>query len=104
MRVDAKAISKEMRRTRASNGERLFRVSEFLPAQQVASFFSRMAEKIRHQTIPEDIFGDPDIIAMEGEQNFSSAQEAVETALNVKHPVSYDQYNICSMVKDDIPR
>lgn len=96
MKVDAETVAKEMRRARASNGERLFRVSEFLTAQQVASFFSRMAAKIRQQTIPEDISSDPDIIAMEDEQNFSSAKEAVMTTLNVKHPVSYDQYNICS--------
>ena len=89
---------KKMRRARASNGERLFRVSEFLTAQQVAS---RMAAKVRQQTIPDDISGDPDIIAMEDEQKFSSAKEAVMTALNVKHPVSYDLYNICSMVKDN---
>ena len=37
-------------------------------------------------------------------QGFSSAKEAVMTALNVKHPVSYDQYNICSMVKDNTLR
>ena len=59
-----------------------------------------MAAKVRQQTIPDDMSGDPDIIAMEDEQNFSSAKEAVMTALNFKHPVSYDQYNICSMVKD----
>ena len=104
MKVDAETVSKEMRRARASNGERLFRVSEFLTAQQVASFFSRMAAKVRQQTIPEGISADPDIIAMEDEQNFSSAKEAVMTALNVKHPVSYDQYNICSMVKDNTLR
>ena len=63
-----------------------------------------MAAKVRQQTIPEDVSGDPDIIAMEDEQNFSSTKEAVMTALNVKHPVSYDQYNICSMVKDNTLR
>ena len=94
MKVDAKTVSKEMRRARVSNGEHLFRVSEFLTGQRVASFFSRMAAKIRQQTIPEDISGDPDIIAMEDEQNFSSAKEAVITALNVMHPVRYDRCNI----------
>ena len=101
MKVDAETVSKDMRSARASNSERLFRVSEFLTAQQVASFFSRMAAKVRLQTIPDDISGDPDIIAMEDEQNFSSSKEAVMTALNFKHPVSYDHYNICSMVKDN---
>ena len=101
MKVHAETVAKEMRRARASNGERLFRVSEFLTAQQVASFFFRMVAKIRQQTTPEDISGDPDIIAMKDEQNFFSAEEAVRTVLNVKHPASYDQYNICSMVKDN---
>ena len=81
----------------------MFRVSEFLTAQQVASFFSQIAAKVRQQTIPEGISADPDIIVMEDEQNFSSAKEAM-TALNVKHPVSYDQYNICLMVKDNTLR
>ena len=97
MKVDAETVSKEMRRARAFNGKCLFRVSEFLTAQQVALFFSRMAAKVRQQTIPDDICGDPDIIAMENEQNFSYAKEAVMTALNFKHPVSYDQYNICML-------
>ena len=34
MKVDAETVSKEMRRARASNGECLFRVSEFLTAKQ----------------------------------------------------------------------
>lgn len=104
MKTDAETVSKEMQRVHASNGEHLFRVSEFLTAQQVASFFSGMAAKIRQQTSPGDTSGDPDIIGMEDEQNFSSAKEAVMTALDVKHPVSYDQYNICSMVKDNTLR
>ena len=40
MKLDAEAVAKEMRRARGSNGERLFKVSEFLTAHQVASFFS----------------------------------------------------------------
>ena len=50
MKLDAEAVAKEMLRARGSNGERLFKVSEFLTAHQVASFFSRMAAKIKQQT------------------------------------------------------
>ena len=32
MKLDAEAVAKEMRRARGSNGERLFKVSEFLTA------------------------------------------------------------------------
>ena len=51
MKIDADVVAKEMRRARGSNGEWLFRVSEFLTAQQVASFFSQMAAKIKQQSL-----------------------------------------------------
>ena len=44
-------------------------VSEFLTAQQVASFSSGMAAKIKQQTTPEETLSDQDILAMEDEQN-----------------------------------
>ena len=66
----AEAIAKKMRRAQGSNGERLFTVSEFLTAQQVASFSSRMAAKIKQQTTAEETLSDQDILAMEDEQNF----------------------------------
>ena len=37
---------------------------------------------------------------MEDEQNFCSAKEFVMAVLYLQHPISYDQYDICSMVKD----
>ena len=77
----AEAVAKKMRRTRGSNGERLFTASEFLTAQQVASFFSRMAAKIKQQTTPEETLSDQDILAMEDEQNFCSAKDFVMAAL-----------------------
>ena len=70
----ADAIAKKMRRARGSNGERLFTVSEFLTAQQVASFSSGMAAKIKQQTTPEETLSDQDILAMEDEQNFFKGQ------------------------------
>lgn len=101
MKLDADVVAKEMRRARGSNGERLFGISEFLSAQQVASFFSRMAAKVKQQTIPGETISEPDVISMEDEINLSTTKEAVMTALHVQHPISYDQYDICSMVKDN---
>ena len=49
-KLDANIVASEMRRAKGPNGERMFTVSEFLTAQQVASFFSRMAAKVRQQT------------------------------------------------------
>ena len=104
MKLDAKAVAKEMRRARGSNGERMFKVSEFLTAHQVASFFSRMAAKIKQQTTPGEALSDSDVLAIEDEENFSPAKESKEsvmTALHVQHPISYDQYDVCCMVKDN---
>ena len=94
MKLDSEVVAKEMRRARGSCGERLFRVLEFLTTQQVASFFSWMAAKTKQQTIPGATTSDPDISAMEDEENFSKAKEAVMDALHVQHPISYDQYSM----------
>ena len=46
-KLDPEVVAKEMRRARAIGGERLFLVKEFLSPQQISSFFSRMAAKVR---------------------------------------------------------
>ena len=43
MKLDAAAVAKEMRCVKGADSERLFEISEFLTAQQVASFLSRRA-------------------------------------------------------------
>ena len=99
-KVDAEIVATEMRRAKGLNGERLFSVSEFLTTQQVASFFSRMAAKVKQQTAPcAQAVTEQDLVAMEEEFNLSNAKESVFEQLNVTHPIHYQQYNICSMVK-----
>ena len=44
-------MARDTRRTRNPNGERLFTVSEFLTPRQVTSFFSRLAAKVRQQSV-----------------------------------------------------
>lgn len=100
MKLNAEAIGKEMGRAQGSNGKRLFKVSKFLTAHQVALFFSQMAAKIKQQTTPGQALSDSDVLAIEDEENFSRAKESVMTALHVQHPISYDQYDVCCMVKD----
>ena len=72
----------------------------------MASFFPRMAAKIKQQSLkgsdaPTEPEPEPNIIAMQDEHNFSAAREAVMDALNVQHPISHDQYDICLMVKEN---
>ena len=99
MKLDAAAVAKEMRRARGADGERLFKISDFLTAQQVASFFSRTAAKLKQQTAPGEPPSEYDILAMEEESNISNTKETVRVALHVQHPITWDQYDICAMVK-----
>ena len=90
-----------MRRAKGLNKERLFSVSEFLTTQKVASFFSRMAAKVKQQTIPcTQAVTEQDLVAMEEEFNLSNAKESIFEQLNVTHSIHYQQYN-CSMVENN---
>ena len=71
MKLDAAAVAKEMRRARGADGERLFEIYDFLSAQQVASFFSRTAAKLKQQTATGDPPSEYDILAMKEESNIS---------------------------------
>ena len=44
-KLDPDVVSKEMRRARGVDGERLFVVADFLSSQQVSSYFSRLSAK-----------------------------------------------------------
>lgn len=93
-KLDAEMVAREMRRARGPDGKRLFQTSEFLAASQVASFFSRQSAAVR-QSDPDEM----DIQASEEEINFTRAKEAVE-AIQLQHPLVYDQYNLCAMAME----
>ena len=93
-KLDGDIVAREMRHALGPDGVRLFKVSEFLTPQQIASYFSRRAAKIR-QRPPNDA----DIRASEDEDNFARARETA-MAITLQHPIAYDQYDICSMAKD----
>ena len=77
-KVDAEIVATEMRRAKGLNWERLFSVSEFLTTQQVASFFSRMAAKVKQQTAPcAQAVTEQDLVAMEEEFKLSNATEYI---------------------------
>lgn len=96
-KLSAEVVSKDMRRARGEDGKRLFGVSEFLSVEQVASFFSRTASKARNQMaeVPEE-----DARAAIEEENYQRAKESVLSSLGLQHPIIYDQYNVCQLVKD----
>ena len=68
-------VSRDMRYARRANGERRFNVEEFLPAQQIESYFSRTAAKLKHAVTAQsghDSIDDNDRQAAQ-EQSFTSA-------------------------------
>lgn len=96
-KAEPEAVAKEMRRALDSDGERLFHSSEFLTVTQVTSFFNRLAAKVRQQMVPTE----DDIRAAEEESNFCEARQEILTSIQADHPITFDQYNICSMVRDN---
>ena len=95
-KLDAEVIAREMRRARGADCQRLLQASEFLTASQIASYFSRLNAAARQQDVDE-----LDIPASEEETNFTSARDMAATASLIQHPITYDQFDLCSMAKGD---
>ena len=89
--MDPNVVSSQMRKALDPDGKRLFNVSEFLPPQQVKSYFSRHAAKVRQQC---DVLAE-DIIAADEEANCCSLREAACSNILLPHPIEFNQYNIC---------
>ena len=78
-------------------GRRLFKSSEFLTVQQITSYFSRLSAKVRQQVVTTE----EDICAAAEEANFHKARADILLAMNLEHPIVFDQYNICDLVDDN---
>ena len=63
-------------------------------SQQISSYFSRRAVKIRQQ-LPNDA----DIRASKQADSFARARETA-ISITLQHPITFDQYDICAMAKD----
>ena len=96
MKLDLDVVAKEMRRARGPNGDRLFAITEFLSAQQISSFFSRLAAKARKKEVQVT---EQDALAVEKEVNFSTDRDRVLSSLHVTRPFVLDQYDLCALVK-----
>ena len=95
-KVDGEVVAREMRRAQGPDGARLFNVAEFLSPQQISSYFSRLAAKVRKQ-VPDDF----DVKASEEEINFTMARNLALETISLQHPIVFDQFDICTMVKND---
>ena len=96
-KMDPNAVSVQMRKALDPNGKRLFTVNEFLSPQQIKSYFSRRAAKLRQQC---DVTSE-DVVAAEEETNFCLARDAACANLQLQHPIEFNQYNICKMFTEN---
>lgn len=96
-KVNANDVARDMRRARSTSGERLFTVAEFLSPQQISAYFSRLSASIRKKKLATQ----DDLRAIEEEVNFANARESVLSSLSLQHPITYDQFNVCSLVRDN---
>lgn len=100
-KADAVVAARDMMTARlGSDGERLFRSDEFLTSQQITSFFSRLAAK---KSLPDDRDDNDDDVneAAAIESALEELGNQVQREIALQHPIVFDCYNICDLVKDD---
>ena len=85
-KLHPKIIAKERRRALGSDGKRQFKATGFLRVHSRSSIFGGLDAT------------DKDIFATAEEANFQEARGVILTAMNLEHPIVYDQYNICAVV------
>ena len=93
-KAEAVTVAQEMRYARDEGGNRRFTIDEFLTPQQVTSFFSRMAAKLKnkHEEIVEE-----DTTAAEDQAAYSSTRTNILENCQLMHPIVYDSFNLCSL-------
>jgi len=75
-------------------GNRLSTRGEFLSAQQIQSYFSRQAGKLRHQHV-EDDSGDREA-AVDQQQYWDTRTEVLQE-VQLQHPITYDNLDLCAL-------
>ena len=99
VKLDPLDVARDMRYAR-NQGEKLFTVSEFLTEQQIQSYFSRRASKLRHSHL-EDPESDQeeDIMAPEEEIAHENVRAVVLEEVGIRHLIVFDNFNLCDMHK-----
>ncbi len=94
-KADPVQVAQDMRYAKSDDGSRRFSVNEFLTPQQIKSYFSRAAAKLRSGKPRNN--DENDAKAIEDQAAYSSTREEVIKECQITHPVIYDTYNICDM-------
>lgn len=96
-KADPTQVAHDMRHTKNAEGKRRFTVTEFLTPQQIQSYFSRTARKIKKGRQQPDL-DQYDLEAAEEERAYHGCHEAVLRECQLVHPIVYDNHNICHLV------
>ncbi|KAK3731075.1 hypothetical protein QZH41_007964 [Actinostola sp. cb2023] len=105
-KADPSQVTADLRKARTNDGRRRFARDEWLTKGQVQGFFSRLSSARRIKpTLQEtsknrnDIeFLEDDIARLEENNRKEMIDDVVDT-LGVTHPITYDGYNLCELVK-----
>jgi len=93
-KVDPLSVAHDMRYARNAEGNRLFTRAEFLSAQQIQSYFSHQAGKLRHQHA-EDESNDHE--AAVDQQQYWDTRTDVLREVQLQHPITYDNPDLCAL-------
>ncbi|XP_078349668.1 uncharacterized protein LOC144634549 [Oculina patagonica] len=94
---DPNVVARDMRFARKMDGTKRFKSDDYLSAQQIQGFFSRMAAKLRHGEL--DLL-EEDIRAAEEEQMMDDTRQAILEQVQLRHPIVYDTLDICAMYRE----
>ena len=96
-KADPSSVARAMVNAKDASGNRLFTSADCLSASKLAGFFPRLSAKKPLYEEVEDM----------AEDDFQSAADEASTEelinvgvqkLKIRHPISYDVYNLCDMV------
>ena len=100
VKLDPVDVARDMRYARSQEGGKLFTVSEFLTEQQIQSYFSRRASKLRHSHSEDpESDQDEDIMAAEEEIAHENVRAVVLEEMGIRHPIVFDTFNFWDMHK-----
>jgi hypothetical protein len=93
--ADPVSVSRTMKRARLSSGEPMFTATEYLTAQQIASFNSPETAKRRKAAAGVSTTFQKDEQEVSTEKLIQDLHFKVLNAVSSCHPIMYDTYNLC---------
>ncbi|KXJ11458.1 hypothetical protein AC249_AIPGENE89 [Exaiptasia diaphana] len=89
-KADPEQVSIDMRYAKKDDGSQRFIMDEYLFAQQIKSYFSRTASKLRK-------LDEADLQAMTEQEEYQNVRDGVILECQLVHPIMYDTHNICDL-------